>query len=137
MIEDLHRMLMVSAVCCLIVLVAMGIDLAAGLWKAKLRGEIRSSWGLKRTLLKFIIYIGSLFIASGIDVLLQLSRLFEVLAWEPLMSFPIVTCLIAIFQLVVEIVSIREKADDKLRRESDEALSAIRELLGRLRDKAL
>ena len=42
----------------LLVLMAMIIDLGSGLYKAKQRGELRSSEALKRTLTKFISYEG-------------------------------------------------------------------------------
>ena len=60
--SDLKIMSVVAAMACLIVLVAMIIDLCAGLRKAKLRGEYRSSRGLKLTLSKFIMYEGGMII---------------------------------------------------------------------------
>ena len=36
--------LIIIVIACFIVLLAMAIDLASGLAKAKVRGEIRSSW---------------------------------------------------------------------------------------------
>lgn len=52
-----ESMLSVVVLACFIVLCAMVIDLVSGLIKAKQRGEIRSSWGLKRSLNKFIMYV--------------------------------------------------------------------------------
>ncbi len=60
MIAEIPPMLTVIVIACVLVLGAMCIDLVSGLYKAKQRGEIRSSWGLKRTLTKFITYEGSM-----------------------------------------------------------------------------
>ena len=53
-----------------VVLFAMIIDLISGLMKAKQRHEVRSSYGLKRTLNKFIMYEGGMLIAAGVDLVL-------------------------------------------------------------------
>ena len=60
-------MLVMIVLACLLVLMAMLIDLGAGLYKAKQRGEVRSSWWLKRSLTKFITYEGGLLIAAGVQ----------------------------------------------------------------------
>ena len=59
----------------LIVFFAMMIDLASGLRKAKIRGELRSSQALKRSITKFITYEGSMIIALGVDMLIHMSKL--------------------------------------------------------------
>src|SRR5574344_789384 len=112
MLEAAGRMFSVIVLACLIVLAAMVIDLCSGLYKAKQRGEIRSSWGLKRSLSKFIMYEGGMLIAAGVDALLQLSHLIKLFGLQHLDSIPFVTCL-----LVVEFLSVREKADEKTRTE--------------------
>lgn len=114
---ELMSMLSIIVVVCIIVILAMTIDLISGLNKAKQRGEIRSSWGLKRTLNKFILYMGSLLIAGSIDVLLNLSHIYKLIDIEHLSSVPIVCCLVGIFQLIVEFLSVREAADEKTRTE--------------------
>ena len=50
----LPELSLITAVIALIVVVAMGIDLCSGLYKASLRGEKRTSFGLQRTTLKCI-----------------------------------------------------------------------------------
>lgn len=124
--EVAGKMIMVIVAACLIVLVAMAIDLVSGLHKAKQRGEMRSSWGLKRTLSKFIMYEGGMLIAAGVDILLQLSHMLSLFGLEQLLGIPFVTCLLGVFLLVVEFVSVREKADEKTRTEMSrvEAMAA-------------
>lgn len=119
--EVIKNMTMIVAIACIIVLVAMMIDLASGLYKAKLRNEIRSSWGLKRSLSKFIMYEGGLMIAFGADILIYFSKLFELFHLHIIVGIPIVSCLVGIFLLVVEYISIREKRDKKTKKDFSEA----------------
>lgn len=116
----IKEMTVLVVIACIIVFVAMMIDLASGLYKAKQRGEIRSSWGLKRTLTKFITYEGGMLIAFGVDLLINFSRLFELFGLTIITGVPVVTCLIGIFLLVVEFLSIREKADKKTKKDFSE-----------------
>lgn len=122
-------MLVVTVAACIIVLVAMAIDLASGLYKAKQRGEIRSSWGLKRTLTKFITYEGGMLIAFGVDLLIYFSRLLELFGLDTIIGVPFITCLVGIFLLVVEFMSIREKADKKTKKDFSEAGEALAKLI--------
>ncbi|MCM1219069.1 MAG: phage holin family protein [Lachnospiraceae bacterium] len=112
-----EEMLSVVVMACFIVLCAMVIDLISGLAKAKQRGEIRSSWGLKRSLNKFIMYEGGMLIAAGIDVLMHASHIYQLVRLEAIYGIPIITCLLGVFLLVVEFFSVREKADEKTRTE--------------------
>lgn len=122
-------MLTIVVVACVVVLFAMMLDLASGLYKAKLRGEIRSSWGLKRTLSKFIAYEGGMLIAAGVDLLMHLSRLVDLFGLDSIHGVPVITCLVGVFLLVVEFVSIREKADKKTKKELSDAADLLSKLL--------
>ena len=125
----IKAMMAIGVMADVIVFLAMMIDLASGLHKAKMRGEIRSSWGLKRSLTKFITYEGSMFIAFGIDVFIYLSRLLELFRLNVITGVPVVTCMIGIFLLVVEFMSIREKSDKKTKKDFSEAGEFIMKLL--------
>lgn len=122
-------MLTIVVVACVVVLLAMMLDLASGLYKAKLRGEIRSSWGLKRTLSKFIAYEGGMLIAAGVDLLMHLSKLVDLFGLDAIHGVPVVTCLVGVFLLVVEFISIREKADKKTKKELSDAADLLSKLL--------
>lgn len=117
----IKEMTVVVGIACIIVVFAMMIDLISGLNKAKQRGEIRSSWGLKRTLSKFIMYEGGMLIAFGVDALLYFSRLFELFGLKAITGVPVLTCVIGIFLLVVEGKSIMEKSDKKTKKDFSEA----------------
>jgi hypothetical protein len=119
-------MLLIIIIVCILVLLAMGIDLVSGLNKAKKRGEVKSSYALSRSLTKFITYEGGIIIAACIDVLIHLSNFFLLIHLKILYDVPIVTIIIGIFLLAVELLSIREKADDKIRKSmNDTAKIAI------------
>lgn len=106
-------MMMVVSVVSLIVLVAMVVDLAAGLYKAHLRGDARRSEALKRTGYKFCLYQGTILIASGIDMLVHLSKLYLWFGWDLVYNLPLVTIALGIFWCFVEALSVKEKADEK------------------------
>lgn len=111
------NMMIVVVLACIIVLFAMMIDLCSGLYKAKQRKEIRSSWGLKRSLSKFIMYEGGMLIAAGVDLLMHLSKMLQIIHLDELYGVPVVTCILGIFLLVVELLSVKEKADEKTKTE--------------------
>ncbi|MBR6132552.1 MAG: phage holin family protein [Bacteroidales bacterium] len=123
------NMLTVVVVAMVIVLVAMMLDLASGLNKAKQRGELRSSEALKRTLNKFIAYEGGMIIAAGVDVLMHMSHLVHLFGLEAIYGVPVVTCLIGVFLLVVEFISIREKADAKTKKQMNDAAKLLNDML--------
>ena len=75
-------MTIIAIMAMLIVFFAMMIDLASGLRKAKIRGELRSSQALKRSITKFITYEGSMIIALGVDMLIHMSKLPQMFGLE-------------------------------------------------------
>ena len=114
---NLNSMLSVVAVVMVIVLMAMVIDLLSGINKARQNGKMRTSWGLKRTVSKFIMYEGSLLIAAGVDVLMHASHLYDLLHLDAIRGVPFVTCLVGAFLCVVEFMSVHESADVKTKKE--------------------
>ena len=98
----------------LAVFLAIMVDLAAGLYKAYQRGDARRSEALKRTGFKFVIYEGGILIASLVDVLIHMGKLFLILGWQMAWGVPFVTLALGIFWCVVEFLSVREKADEKI-----------------------
>ena len=126
-------MLAIACACALFVMLAMLIDLISGLYKAKLRGELRTSYGLSRSVSKFILYGGSVMIALMVDIMVHYSRLFVLMKLLPIVGVPVITCLVSVFLCVIEFISIREKAEDKVRKRMDKTLGAIIELIGRER----
>lgn len=122
-------MISIVVAACIVVFLAMIIDLGAGLMKAKQRHEIRSSWGLKRTLNKFIMYEGGMLIAAGVDLLIHFSHLLQLFHLDLIYGIPVITCLLGIFLLLVEFLSVREKADEKTKTEIARAADAASKLI--------
>lgn len=115
------NMLRVAVLGYLIVLLAMSIDLVCGIRKAKIRGEYTNSTALSRSVTKFITYEGGMLIATGIDCFIHLGRFWELLGIDMLLGIPIITVLVGIFICGVEWISIREKADEKTKKELKQA----------------
>lgn len=122
-------MISIVVAACIVVFMAMIIDLGSGLMKAKQRHEIRSSWGLKRTLNKFIMYEGGMLIAAGVDLLIHFSHLLQLFHLDLIYGIPVITCLLGIFLLLVEFLSVREKADEKTKTEIARAADAASKLI--------
>lgn len=114
-----------------VVFIAMGWDFCSGYYKAKLRKEDRNSYGLRRTVSKFILYAGSLCIACGIDSISFVCRFWEFVHLAPLMRVPVVASIVAVFILVTEVRSIWEKADAKQRRQAGKTAQLISSVLNK------
>jgi hypothetical protein len=115
----------------LVVLGAMSVDFASGFYKAKLRGEERNSYGLKRTVSKFILYVGSLLIACGTDTICYMCGLWKILHVSALTTAPVVTSIVAVFICAIEVRSIWEKAENKQQKEALQTAEAIARLLSK------
>ena len=114
-------MFLISVLVYLVILMAMSVDLACGIRKAKIRGEYTNSTALSRSVTKFITYEGGLLIATGVDLLIHLGKFWEILGLDVMMGIPLVTIVIGIFVCSVEWISIREKADEKTKKEMKQA----------------
>lgn len=113
LLQGTNVMMMVISIVAMVVFVAMMVDLAAGLYKAHLRGDARRSELLKRTGYKFCLYQGSILIAAGIDLCIHLAKVYMWFGWSMVYGLPLVTIMLGIFWCVVEFLSVREKADEK------------------------
>ena len=130
-LTDIAPMLSVMVVAMVIVFIAMAIDLVGGINKAKMNGKVKTSWGLKRTMSKFIMYEGGMLIAGGVDVLMHFSRLYDLFCLHAIKGVPVITCLVGAFLCVVEFLSVREKADVKLKKEFGETAKMLGQLASR------
>ena len=131
LLDGTRPMLAIAGACIFFVILSMILDLISGLYKARQRGELRSSYGLSRTVSKFILYSGSVIIALMIDVMIHYSRLFVLMHLQPIVGVPIVTCLMSIFLCVIEFLSIREKAEEKTRKDMERVAHILIEAVGR------
>lgn len=91
-------------------------DLWSGVRKAKLRGEVRSSFGYKKTIDKIARYYNALIALTVIDAM-QMGGVWYLdgyYGWS-IPIFPVVTLLGALGISLVELKSIYEKADEKVK----------------------
>lgn len=117
LLKGTQQMFLTVGAACIIVLAAMTIDLISGLYKAYQRGDVRRSELLKRSGAKFALYQGTLLIAAMVDLLIHFSHLYLFFGWSMVQGVPIVTLVVAIFWCVVEFMSVREKASEKVKSE--------------------
>ena len=114
----------------LLVLMAAMADLWSGVRKAKQRGEIRSSYGFKRTIDKLAKYYNMLIALTVIDCMQMVGIWYLDNYYDyHLPIFPIITLLGAIGIGAIEVRSIYEKADDKIKNEYQQAAILVAEVL--------
>lgn len=118
--EALRKETLILAIPYVTVFVAIAIDLIAGVMKAKAAGEVRTSFGLRRTVSKFKDYYSLLLVSSMIDVLLSLLDTY---------NQPFVTFAAGLYLVVIELISIREKWDEKVRRRNNKDIHAVLSVL--------
>lgn len=128
---DTGHMLRIAVVVMLLVLGAMIIDLCAGLYKAKQRGELRTSEALRRTMTKFISYEGGLMIATMADLFIHFCKFYHLIGINMLVGVPVVSLLVGLFLLVVEFMSVREKADHKTKKQQEKVMEFLAGLVNK------
>ena len=109
---------MIVIIMWLFVTLAMVIDLVSGYRKAKERGEARTSYGLRRTVTKAVLYYALLLFAFMFDCIGTF--------FYPL---PYVTFLVTAFLIFIEGKSILEKAHDKDKRKLNRSLDDLSVML--------
>jgi hypothetical protein len=128
-LNGLPIMYLIVVVAMVVVIGAMCMDAAFGWRKAKLRGEARTSYLFSRSITKFALYEGVLFISAGIDTLIHF-------VWAQFSStsvycVPIASSLVAITLCIVEIWSMREKAEEKTRNNINHAIKVVADAISR------
>lgn len=129
--EGLGLMYMLSVIVMIAVIVAMAVDFVSGWRKAKIRGDDHTSYAASRTLTKFLIYEGMLIIGVCMDTMVHF-------AWGMFMessyNVPLLTICIGVVLCIVEGWSVKEKAEDKQRKQIDNAMIVLGKVFG---DEAL
>ena len=115
-----HLRFTLAIVICMWILVtlAFSIDLIAGYRKAKERGEARTSFGLRRTVQKAVLYYTFMLFAFMLDCIGTF--------FYPL---PVITLIASTFLIFIEGKSVLEKAHDKDRRKINDSLDDLSILL--------
>lgn len=100
----------------ILVLLMIFADLWSGVRKAKRLGIARNSYGYRRTISKMAQYYNLLIACTIVDSIYgMLSWFLETYYQTSLWLFPFITFFMAIVLCLIEIKSIREKAEDKVR----------------------
>lgn len=100
----------------ILVLIMILADLWSGVRKARRNGEVRTSYGYKRTVGKLAQYYNVLIALTVVDSM-QMSavRYFEQYYHNTVWFFPFMTLGGALLLCLIEVKSIYEKAEDKVR----------------------
>jgi hypothetical protein len=120
-------MYLIVVVAMVVVICAMSMDAAFGWRKAKLRGEARTSYLFSRSITKFALYEGVLFISAGIDTLIHF--VWAQFSSDSVYCVPIASSLVAITLCIVEIWSMREKAEEKTRNNLNHAIKVVADVI--------
>lgn len=128
-IKGLPIMYLIVVVAMAVVMGAMAMDAAFGWRKAKLRGEARTSYLFSRSITKFALYEGVMFISAGIDTLIHF--VWAQFSADSVYCVPIASSLVAITLCIVEIWSMREKAEEKTRNNFNHAIKVVADVLQR------
>ena len=126
-IKGLPIMYLIVVVAMCVVIGAMCMDAMFGWRKAKLRGEARTSYLFSRSITKFALYEGVLFISAGIDTLIHF--VWAQFSTTSIHCVPLASILVSITLCIVEIWSMREKAEDKTRSNLNHAIKVVADVL--------
>ena len=116
LIEGLRQLALLAGIVCIAVLLAIVCDFVVGWRKAKERGEARTSYAMSRTITKVATYYGALGVGFCIDILLNVGRMWTLVGFGVLHSVPCLMIVVAVFECAVELFSIQESADTKLKK---------------------
>ena len=128
-LQGLPIMYLIVVVAMCVVIGAMCMDAAFGWRKAKLRGEARTSYLFSRSITKFALYEGVLFISAGIDTLVHF--VWVQFSSSSVYCVPIASSLVAITLCIVEIWSMHEKAEEKTRKNISHAIEVVADALSK------
>ena len=127
--EGIKTMALLVGVAAIAVVIAIMLDLASGLRKAKLMGEARSSYAYERTTTKLMRNGSVVLIMAMIDLMLFFGHLWEIIGLDLLANVPVVTFIASAWMCFVQAESIREKAEDKAERKSAATLKQLADVL--------
>lgn len=114
---------------CLLVFVAISVDLVSGWRKATERHEAHTSYALSRTISKVLMYQGVMIVTGCIDVVLSVCHVTQLLHVVLLDNLPVMSGLMCVLLCLVELKSIYEKAEDKSRRRLKETAEILTKIL--------
>ena len=121
-----------------LVLIAVFLDLWAGIRKAKAMEVLTTSEGLRRTVNKISKYFNMLFMVTIVDILQMLAiTCINIQTGEHIPDVPLLTFLGAIFICVIELKSVYEKAEDKEREQIAQTAKILSKFIRDINNKEL
>lgn len=129
--DNVYLGFFVVSTCWVAVLLAICVDFYFGIKKARMIGEARTSEGFRRTISKSTYYFALMFFALIFDFFDVISPTF---ISHPLASVPFVSVFVGLGLVLTEAKSVREKAEDKLRRSSDDTFIEAIKLISKRQD---
>jgi len=143
--KELHEILrlifpqvVMLAIIYFLVFIIIFLDLWAGVRKAKLRGEYRSSVGLRKTIEKISKYFNMLFMITIIDAMQMLAIAHintEITKHLPVL--PILTFAGSIFIGFIELKSVYEKNEDKEKAEITQTAKIVSKVIADISNSEL
>jgi hypothetical protein len=127
--NGLKTMALLVGVAAMAVIISIMLDLASGMRKATLMGEARTSYAYERTTTKLLSNGSVVIIMAMIDVFLFFGHMWELIGLTLLNNVPVLTFIASAWMCFVQVVSIREKAEDKAERKSADTLKQLAEVL--------
>ena len=128
-LNGLKSMALMVGIAALAVVISIMLDLASGLRKATLMGEKRTSYAYERTTTKLLSNGSVVLIMAMIDSFLFFGHAWSICGIEVLRNVPVLTFVTSAWMCFVQVVSIREKAEDKAERKSAATLKQLAEVL--------
>lgn len=130
--------LIIVLLCYVVDIVAIVIDLRAGIKKAKQRGEYRSSFGYRKTIEKTNKYFNFLLIGLLIDTI-QITVCYSLKdqIGSNLPTIPFATIIMSLVVLLIEIKSLYEKAEDKTKKDIQGAVKTAQEVIKIMKQEGL
>ncbi len=116
-----------------LVILAVIADLISGVYKARQRNEARMSYGFKRTVSKFVMYVSALMLALLIDCALE----YVIVSFNSFIpAIPYATIMISLYIIIfVEGRSILEKAGDKQKKQLSEDVLKTLQMLDKIKER--
>lgn len=138
MFASFTTQLIIVCIIYLIVVVLVGLDLFAGVRKAKRAGMFRSSLGLRRTVDKLVKYFNMMLVMTCIDAVQMITcYAINVQADKHIPLITIFTVVGCIFVGFIELKSIYESNEDKDKARIEETAKLLKQLLTDEKNKDL
>ena len=131
-LEPFTTQLTCLSVVYILVFFVICLDLVSGLRKAKKRGKLRSSYGMRKTIDKLVRYFSMLLVITAIDAVQMLAiSQWDMSTGHNLPILPFLTFLAAMFVGFIELKSIYENSEEKERARFEDAAEDISKLISK------